>query len=239
MIKVLIVDDHPDIRRLIRVALGRNFEVMEAADGLGCLAIARRMRPDIIVLDVMMPGDLDGMQVLDAIKSDAHLKHTCVIMVTAKGQEHDYEGGIRHGADAYFIKPFSPAQLVAAIENFFAKRVQHELEISRRKLRSRYVPLYEAEAGMVLGTPVSIVSGSIRQALLPVGHKLTGDNLNQLAMHYIEFVSILEADTRPDEQVAADAAQSAHHVMKIFAGADMTDPTIAALFDQVYLYRSA
>lgn len=238
MRKILIVDDHQDIRRMIRVALGSNFEVMEASDGLGCLAIARRMKPDIVVLDVMMPGDLNGLQVLDTIKSDPNLKHTRVIMVTAKGQVHDHEDGIRRGADAYFIKPFSPLQLVATIEDFLAKINQRKLKTPRRRARLRCIPLYEAEANMVLGAPIYIARGGIRNLLLPAGHRLTGDNLNQLAARHIEFIFVLELDGRSDEQVAFDAAQAAHRLMKVFAGADLTDSTMAALFEQVYMYRS-
>jgi DNA-binding response OmpR family regulator len=108
MKKILLVDDHSDIRRLIRITLGKDFEVMETSDGFGGLEIARRMKPDIIVLDVMMPGVLNGLQVLDAIKSDPHLKRTRVFMVTARG------------ADGYFVKPFSPMSLVADIKNILA-----------------------------------------------------------------------------------------------------------------------
>jgi len=116
MTKILLVDDHPDIRRLIRVALGKSFEVAEAEDGVSGLETARRIKPDLVVLDVMMPGELNGLEVLAAIKSDPTLKHTRVIMVTARGQARDYEDGMQRGADAYFIKPFSPLQLVAAIK---------------------------------------------------------------------------------------------------------------------------
>jgi DNA-binding response OmpR family regulator len=116
MTTILLVDDHSDIRRLIRITLGKAFEVLEAEDGKTGLDIARRQKPDLVVLDVMMPGELDGLQVLDAIKSDPQLKHTRVIMVTARGQARDYEDGVQRGADAYFIKPFSPLQLVAAIK---------------------------------------------------------------------------------------------------------------------------
>jgi DNA-binding response OmpR family regulator len=121
MKKVLLVDDHSDIRRLIRITLGKTFEVLEAEDGKTGLEIARRQKPDLVVLDVMMPGELDGLQVLDAIKSDPQLKQTRVIMVTARGQARDYEDGVQRGADAYFIKPFSPLQLVAAIKETLAK----------------------------------------------------------------------------------------------------------------------
>lgn len=121
MNKILLVDDHSDIRRLIRITLGKSFEVMEAEDGVTGLEIARRQKPDLVVLDIMMPGELDGLQVLDAIKADPELANTRVIMVTARGQTHDYEAGISRGADAYFIKPFSPLQLVACIKETLAK----------------------------------------------------------------------------------------------------------------------
>lgn len=136
MKKILLVDDHSDIRRLIRITLGGGFEVMEASDGFGCLEIARRMKPDIIVIDVMMPGDLNGLQVLDAIKSDPHLRHARVIMVSAKGQAHDYEDALQRGADAYFIKPFSPRRLAATIKRFLAGGVimNHESNVLDKSL---------------------------------------------------------------------------------------------------------
>lgn len=121
MTKILLVDDHSDIRRLIRITLGKSFEVLEAEDGTSALTIARQHKPDLVVLDVMMPGELDGLQVLDAIRNDPQLNHTRVVMVTARGQARDYEIGMQRGADGYFIKPFSPLQLVAAIKEILAK----------------------------------------------------------------------------------------------------------------------
>ena len=116
MKKILLVDDHSDIRRLIRITLGKTFEVFEAEDGVKGLKLAVQVEPDLIVLDVMMPGALDGLQVLGAIRSTPSLSNTRVIMVTARGQVSDYEDGMQRGADAYFIKPFSPLALVAAIK---------------------------------------------------------------------------------------------------------------------------
>jgi DNA-binding response OmpR family regulator len=121
MAKVLLVDDHSDIRRLVRITLGKTFEVLEAEDGTSALEIVRRQKPELVVLDIMMPGELDGLQVLDAIKADANLAATRVIMVTARGQAQDYDYGMQHGADAYFIKPFSPLQLVASIKEILAR----------------------------------------------------------------------------------------------------------------------
>lgn len=121
MTTILLVDDHSDIRRLIRITLGKAYDVLEAEDGVTALEVARTQKPDLVVLDVMMPGKLDGLQVLDAIKADPQLVATRVIMVTARGQAHDYDAGMARGADAYFIKPFSPLQLVACIKETLAK----------------------------------------------------------------------------------------------------------------------
>lgn len=120
MSKILIVDDHSDIRRLIRLLLDRTFEVLEADNGTDALDIVRRERPAVVVLDVMMPGELDGLQVLGTIKKDPDLKDIYVVMVTARGQSADFEAATNLGADAYFIKPFSPLSLATHIRNRLA-----------------------------------------------------------------------------------------------------------------------
>lgn len=119
--KVLLVDDHSDIRRLIKITLGNDFEVFEASDAATALEITRRQRPEVVVLDVMMPGEIDGLQALDVIKADPQLADTKVIMVTARGQERDHDDGMARGADAYFVKPFSPLQLVNSIKTLIAR----------------------------------------------------------------------------------------------------------------------
>lgn len=115
MLKVLVVDDHLEIRQLIRVLLHKTCEVIEADNGADALDIVIRETPDVVILDVMMPGDMDGLQVLSRIKGDPQLKDTQVIMVTARGQAPDLEQAMAMGADAYFIKPFSPLSLVNQI----------------------------------------------------------------------------------------------------------------------------
>jgi DNA-binding response OmpR family regulator len=117
MHKVLIVDDQADIRRMMNIALGEDFDLLEAADGLTALDMVRQHRPDVVLLDVMMPGGLDGLQVLQKIRADPRLMHTRVILVSAKGQVSDYELGMQMGANAYFVKPFSPLQLLLGIED--------------------------------------------------------------------------------------------------------------------------
>ena len=125
MNKILLVDDHSDIRRLIKLSLGKTFEIFEAEDGATALEIATLHKPDVVVLDVMMAGELDGLQVLDAIKGNPALKHIRVIMVTARGQVTDHDDGMKRGADAYFIKPFSPMELVIAIKKLIAGSTLH------------------------------------------------------------------------------------------------------------------
>ena len=113
MPSVLIVDDHPDIRRLLSLTLGRDYEVLEADGGVAALEMVRRHHPAVVLLDVMMPGEIDGLQVLDAIKTDPQTRDTVVAMVSARGQVADRDDALRRGAAAYFVKPFSPLQMVS------------------------------------------------------------------------------------------------------------------------------
>lgn len=112
---ILVVDDHADIRRLLSITLGKQYEVIEAENGTAALHAIRRYHPAAVLLDVMMPGEIDGLQVLDAIKANANTRDILVAMVTARGQQIDRDEANRRGADAYFIKPFSPLQVVTWI----------------------------------------------------------------------------------------------------------------------------
>jgi CheY-like chemotaxis protein len=105
---VLIVDDNASIRRLLKITLGKQFEVLEADDGVSALQTVLRYQPEIVLLDVMMPGEMDGLQVLEKIKGDPRIGNTLVAMLTARGQQKDRDVAMRLGADAYFDKPFSP-----------------------------------------------------------------------------------------------------------------------------------
>jgi two-component system phosphate regulon response regulator PhoB len=115
--KVLIVDDQPELRKLIRLTLQlKNWDLFEAQNGAQALSMATTVRPDLILLDVMMPGELDGLQVCSAIKSDELLKTTKVVLLTARAQKDDIAQGLRAHADAYLVKPFSPLALLELIE---------------------------------------------------------------------------------------------------------------------------
>jgi len=108
MIQVLIVDDNSHIRKLLSVTLSREFTVMEAADGVSAMEAVLRFKPRVVLLDIMMPSEIDGLQLLDAIRCNPVTQGTMVGMVTARGQMSDETFAKQKGADAYFVKPFSP-----------------------------------------------------------------------------------------------------------------------------------
>jgi DNA-binding response OmpR family regulator len=116
MKKVLIVDDQSDIRKLMRLTLGQRFELHEAADASEAWELIRRQRPDAVILDVMMPGEMDGYQLCERIKRDAAFSSTFVALVTARGQAADRDRGKACGADDYFVKPFSPLDLMRRLD---------------------------------------------------------------------------------------------------------------------------
>ena len=121
MKKILIVEDQPDIRKLIRMTLEfEDYEIHEAADGAFGLRMASAVGPDLVLLDVMMPGELDGLQVCQRIKSDPKLAGLKVVLLTARGQARDRDAGQLAGADDYLVKPFSPLQLIETIERLVA-----------------------------------------------------------------------------------------------------------------------
>ena len=94
MKRILIVEDQPDIRKLIRMTLEfEDYEIHEAADGAFGLRMASAVGPDLVLLDVMMPGELDGLQVCQRIKSDPKLAGLKVVLLTARGQARDREAG--------------------------------------------------------------------------------------------------------------------------------------------------
>ncbi len=115
--RILIVEDQPDICKLIRMTLEfGDFEIHEANDGESGLNMARAIMPTVMLLDVMMPGLLDGYQVCSRIKQDPDLKKIQVVMLTARGQATDLAAGEAAGADAYLVKPFSPLELIDRVE---------------------------------------------------------------------------------------------------------------------------
>lgn len=118
--RIVVADDDADIRRLVTFVLRRRgYTVVEAADGDEALAAIRRERPDLAVLDVMMPG-LTGPEVARAVAADPTLSATPVILLSAKGQASEVAAGLASGAREYLIKPFAPRELAMRIEDLLA-----------------------------------------------------------------------------------------------------------------------
>jgi two-component system, OmpR family, response regulator RpaA len=115
---VLICDDEPALRELIRVSLDGRFSFAEAHDGVECLAMARQLQPDVVVLDMMMPR-LNGLDVLSELRADEELADTPVIVLTA--QPASREEAMRGGASRVMLKPFTPDEISAAVEEVLAE----------------------------------------------------------------------------------------------------------------------
>ena len=112
---VLVVDDEPTISEIVSRYLERaGYDTRTAADGAEALELIASVRPDLVVLDLMMPG-IDGLEVLRRVR-ERPASRTAVILLTARGEESDRIIGLRLGADDYVVKPFSPAELVARVD---------------------------------------------------------------------------------------------------------------------------
>ncbi len=115
--KVLIVDDEPNVRRLSRTILSKNFIVFEAEDGKQAIDIANTQKPDVILMDMMMPK-MDGLTACHAIKKDPATKSIPIIMVTAIGFELNIKLSQQMGASGYVTKPFTSQELLNKIAQF-------------------------------------------------------------------------------------------------------------------------
>jgi DNA-binding response OmpR family regulator len=127
--KILIIEDQPDIRQLIKIALDfDHYEIHEASDVQAGLKTIYAIKPDLVVLDIMLPSRLevtrpeirDGLDLCRSLKNDINFRNLPVILLTAKGQVSDRELGLAAGADEYLIKPFSIIQLIEVVRNFIS-----------------------------------------------------------------------------------------------------------------------
>ena len=117
--KILIVDDDPMLRRLLRATLTRRYQIAEAADGDEAVEAARREQPDLIVMDVRMPH-LNGIAACERIKQPPAICPAKILMLTVYGRIADMERARSVGADGYLVKPYSPPALLGEIERLLA-----------------------------------------------------------------------------------------------------------------------
>ncbi|MDD5108556.1 MAG: response regulator [Candidatus Omnitrophica bacterium] len=124
--KILIVEDEKDIVKMLRYNLEKEgFKVIDARDGEDALDLAVRQHPDLILLDLMLPG-MDGLEVCKALKKESKTGSIPIIMLTAKSQESDKVVGLELGADDYITKPFSPRELIARIKAVLRRATEKE-----------------------------------------------------------------------------------------------------------------
>jgi len=151
---ILVVDDEENIRNLVGAYLqAEGYQVRTAEDGPGALQAARTFQPDVIVLDIMLPG-MDGLEILQTLRRESNVY---VIMLTARSEETDKVVGLSLGADDYLTKPFSPRELVARVKAALRRmettpNTGHALTFSHIKI--------DADARQVLldGEPVDLTS---------------------------------------------------------------------------------
>ncbi len=126
--RILVVDDEEDILELVRFNLAREgYVLICTTSGEKTLEIARKEHPDLLVLDLMLPG-IDGLEVAKILKNDVKTKDIPIIMLTAKGEEADIVTGLELGADDYVTKPFSPRVLVARVRAALRRKVKDSPE---------------------------------------------------------------------------------------------------------------
>ena len=120
--KILIVDDHTEVQKLLEIVLnkdGRRF--FRAGSGEEAIAVARRERPEVILLDIMMPGEMDGLEVTRILKKDPLTADSFVITMTAKVQKKDRILALQAGADDYVSKPFNFPELEEKVEGVYRR----------------------------------------------------------------------------------------------------------------------
>ena len=114
--KILIVEDEHHVSNLIKITIEDNFEIKQAYDGEQALKMIPEFKPDLIILDIMMPK-MNGYEVCNKLKSDSETSDITILMLTAKSQSQDVQDGLSLGADFYFTKPFDPIDLLENIKN--------------------------------------------------------------------------------------------------------------------------
>jgi len=130
--KILIVDDEPDIRELIEYNLKKEgYQVFTASNGQEGVAEAKRVLPDLIILDIMMPK-MDGIEACRILRTMSDFKNTFMVFLTARSEEYSEIAGFNVGADDYIAKPIKPRALTSRINAILRRNVQSEIEIENK-----------------------------------------------------------------------------------------------------------
>ena len=181
--RILIADDDDDILEAVRINLElEGYEVHSARDGLEALDRARAVQPDLILLDIVMPG-LDGFEVCRDLRADARTSDSAVMFLTAKSATRDEATGLLAGADDYVVKPFDPADLVERVRRVLASRPAHPAGAAAATSRAKVLTVSD---GVVAGARVDRSGHALVERLDAAGfevaeHRVTGDGVEPVA----------------------------------------------------------
>jgi DNA-binding response OmpR family regulator len=132
--QIVVIEDEPDILEVLCYNLKREgYQVFESLDGREGLTLIEQKLPDIVILDLMLPG-IDGLEICRKLKSNPRTEHIPIIMVTAKGEESDVVLGLGVGADDYIPKPFSPKELIARVKAVLRRGVKSEQSANKDRI---------------------------------------------------------------------------------------------------------
>ena len=180
--RILIVDDDPDTQRVLGYTLKQEgFQVLVAVDGAEALRVREREKPDLILLDIMLPK-LDGYQVAERIRAEeGSVAHVPIVMVTAETDIEQKVRGLRAGADDYLVKPFHPAELLARIRSLLARFAPRVADTTGHAAAGRVLAFYGAKGGV--GTTTLAINAAIalqrdqgRRVVLVDGNLQFGDH---------------------------------------------------------------
>ncbi|MGO9571180.1 MAG: response regulator [Desulfomonilaceae bacterium] len=123
MKKILVVDDLEEVRQLLTTTLVRaRYQILTAGDGSMAVAMVKEQKPDLIIMDVVMPGTMNGLEATRILKRDPETRACPIIILTGKDLTKDFRTGLDPGADSYFAKPFSPLKLIQKVEELLSSR---------------------------------------------------------------------------------------------------------------------
>ena len=167
----LVVDDTPDIIRLVHTSLRSHFKVLAAEDGLKGLEMARREQPSLIVADLMMPG-IDGLELTRRLRADESTRHIPILMLTAKGDLQDRVAGLETGVSAYLAKPFSPKELLTTARNL----VQAQANTADLVLKQRMDSLETVAGGLAheINNPLNYLKNALARVRMDAEDLLSG-----------------------------------------------------------------
>ena len=209
----LVADDEPGLRRYLAQSLYPN-RVLEAKDGLEAWELARQYLPDIIILDLMMPG-LDGIEVTRRLRAHTPTAHTPIVLVTANAENSPRLDALEAGVSDFLTKPFSTAELTTRIRNLLTQR-RHEhdladskkaLEVAHEELKDNEARLVQAESLSALGT---MSAGIIHEVNNPLNYAST-------ALHTLKTFerSVVEGERADYVETLGDAIEGVGRVIKI------------------------